>query len=174
MSKVGLLEAFDEQIKKAVSSEHMVAVTESVRAEHASYPKSYQLINYVLKPSSASTKVRVVTNSSIKRIGGSLNENICTGGGSLNSSLAVLNRFSAFGAAILTDVTEAYRSVHTGPQTNSVRRFYWYNNIQDDDSLQEFMMNRMTFGDSAAACILSKGTNIISEDENISTARYET
>ena len=60
--------------------------------------------------------------------------------------------------------------MHTGPRTNSVRRFYWYNNIQDADSLQEFMMNRMTFGDSAAACILSEGTNIISEDENISTA----
>ena len=57
LSKAGLLEAFDEQIKKAVNSEHMIAVTDSVRAEHASYPKSYQFINYVLKPSSALTKV---------------------------------------------------------------------------------------------------------------------
>ena len=170
LSKAGLLTAFDEQIKKALSSEHMITVTDSVKAEHAQYPSLFQLINYVLKPSSASTKVRIVTNSSMSRIGGSLNENICTGGGSLNSSLAVLNRFSAFGAAILTDVTEAYRSVRTGPRTNSVRRFYWYNNANDTESLQEFMMTRMTFGDSAAACILSEGTNIISEDVNISPA----
>ena len=63
----------------------------------------------------------------------------------LNSSLAVLNRFSAYGAAILTDVSEAYRSVRTSPRTNSVRRFYWYNNIQSSDSLQEYMMGRMIF-----------------------------
>ena len=59
LSKAGLLEAFDEQIKKAVNSEHMIPVTDSVRKEHACYPKSYQLINYVLKPSSASKKVAV-------------------------------------------------------------------------------------------------------------------
>lgn len=121
LKKLGLLTVFDQQIKKSISDGHFIEVTPEIEKEYEGLPRSWQLINYVEKPSSVTTRVRVVTNSSIHRIGGSLNSNLVKGASTaLNSSLVVIHRFSCFGACILTDISQAYRSVRTGRRTNSL------------------------------------------------------
>ena len=85
------LQDFHSQISESIAKGHVAEVTNELATRYKGQPISYQLINYVEKASSATTKLRVVTNSSIPRMGGSLNENLAQGINSLNSSLAVLN-----------------------------------------------------------------------------------
>ena len=80
LQREGLLQQFDDQIQDAVVRRHMTWAV----------PTSQQLINYSSKPGSASTELRVISNSSINRWGGSLNENLVTGSNNMNSSLSVL------------------------------------------------------------------------------------
>ena len=78
----------------------------------------------------------------------------------LNSSVDVLNRFSAYPFAFLTDILEPYRSVDTGPRTNSCRRFYWYEDPANESNAVELMLKVMTFGDRPAANILAQSVNM--------------
>ena len=169
LSKLNKLQDFHSQIAESIAKGHVAEITSELATRYKGQPISYQLINYVEKASSATTKMRVVTNSSIPRMGGSLNENLAQGINSLNSSLAVLNRFAAFPFAILTDLSQAYRSVYTGDATNSVRRFYWFQNPNDPTTVTEYCMQRMQFGDKPAGNILAEAINLISNQPEISS-----
>ena len=57
------------------------------------------------------------------------------------SALEVLFGFSAHYFALMTDLQEAYRSTRTGPITNSCRRFFWWTEINDEESMAEFMLS---------------------------------
>ena len=59
-------------------------VNAEVRKLHEGLPFSYKLVNYVHKSISNSTKLRVISNSSISPVGGSLNDNICCGVNSMD------------------------------------------------------------------------------------------
>ena len=115
---------FHEQIMSAVEKGEFMVVTENVKQLHEGLPYSYQLINYVHKTTSSSTKLRVISNSSISRVGGSLNENLAAGQNTMNLAIDVLCRWSCYGFAMLTDLSSAYRSVRTKMKTNSLRRFF--------------------------------------------------
>ena len=107
---------FNQQIWDAVSKGEFVEVNAEIRKLHKGLPFSFQLVNYVHKSTSNSTKLRVISNSSISRVGGSLNDNICCGVNSMNLALDVLDKWSCYGYCLLTDLSSAYRSVRTKPQ----------------------------------------------------------
>ena len=130
-------------------------INDDVEKEYMNLPQSFQLVNYVCKESSATTKIRVVSNSSVPRQGGSYNDLCVQGSSLLNSSLDVLNSFSCWGYSFLTDISEAYRSVETGPVTNSCRRFCWFTNPLDPDSLQDYHLTVCNYGDRPAGNILA-------------------
>ena len=98
---------------------------------------------------SASTKLRVVTNSSVNRSGGSYNDNCLQGSCLLNSSLDVLNGFSVWPYAFLTDLKEANRSIGTGDTTNNCRRFCWFRDPEDPSTLTDLMLNVSMYGDQS-------------------------
>ena len=52
---------------------------EPLREKSSVLLTSHQLINYTMKLGSATKELRIICNSSINRMGGSLNENLCTG-----------------------------------------------------------------------------------------------
>ena len=70
LSKLNKLQDFHSQISESIAKGHVAEVTNELATRYKGQPISYQLINYVEKASSANTKMRVVTNSSIPRIGG--------------------------------------------------------------------------------------------------------
>ena len=159
---------FNQQIWDAVSKGEFVEVNAEVRKLHEGLPFSYQLVNYVHKSTSNSTKLRVISNSSISRVGGSLNDNICCGVNSMNLALNVLDRWSCYGYCLLTDLSSAYRSVRTKPKTNSVRRFYWFREPGDVSTMTELMVCRCNFGDRCAGRVLDLCNVRISDDAQIS------
>ena len=174
LEKENILLQFHDQIQEAKSLEHMELLSPERLKALDKLPVSYQLINYVKKDTSATTKLRVVTNSSINRINGSLNSNLMIGPNNLNQSYDVLNQFSAFGYSLMTDLEKAYRSVFTTTTTNNLRRFFWFKDPSDPATLSEHMMTRMTFGDAPSAFHLQNALNIIASDKDCSeeTAQF--
>ena len=73
LAKGNKIQAFHDKVMESVEAGHVVIMTPDLIDQHADLPRSYQLVNVVYKDSSASTKVRVVTNSSVHRLGGSFN-----------------------------------------------------------------------------------------------------
>ena len=81
---------FTNKLADAIMKGHIVEVDEEVIKFLSKYPKSYQLINFVIKDSSASQKLRMTLNCSIARLGGSLNENCLKGSSLMNNALYLL------------------------------------------------------------------------------------
>ena len=173
LDKEGYLEDFHEQIMSAVEKGEFMIVTENVKQLHESLPCSYQLVNYVHKTTSSSTKLRVISNSSISRVGGSLNENLAAGQNTMNLAIDVLCRWSCYGFAMLTDLSSAYRSVRTKMKTNSLRRFFWFRDPNDANSMIEIMVVRCNFGDKPAGKVLDLCNVRISDDPDISKPTSE-
>ena len=168
LDKEGFLDEFHTQITTAIEKGEFVIVTPEVAKAHDGLAMSYQLINFVHKTSSTSTKLRVISNSSISRHGGSLNDNLAVGVNSMNATLDVLAGWCAYGYAMLTDLSSAYRSVRTKAKTNSLRRFYWYSNPNDPTTMIELMVVVANFGDKPAGRVLDICNVRISEDPGIS------
>ena len=108
----------------AINKGEFMQVTDEVKKAHDGLALSYQLINFVHKFTSSTTKLRVISNSSISCVGGLLNDNLAIGGNCMNATLDVLAGWSVYGYAMLTDLSSAYRSVRTKAKTNSLRRFF--------------------------------------------------
>ena len=140
LKREGYLSDFHTQIWDSVEKGKFTEVTDQVRDAHQGLPFRYQLINYVHKATSNSTKLRVISNSSISRVGGSLNQNICCGTNSMNLAINILNRWSCFGFCMLTDLSSAYRSIRTKAKTNSLRTFFWFKKPGDPNSMVELMV----------------------------------
>ena len=87
----GKLDSFHEKVMEGVAKKQYLLVDETVEKEFEGLPCSFQLINYVVKDTSATTKIRVVSNSSVPRSGGSYNDLCVQGSCLLNNSLSVLN-----------------------------------------------------------------------------------
>ena len=162
------IEAFHEKVMESVEAGHVVVMTPELIKQHSDLPSSYQLVNVVYKDSSASTKVRVVTNSSVQRMGGSFNDCCLKGSSQMHSSLKILLGFSAFPFAFMSDLSTAYRSCKTKRLTNSCRRFFWFLNPLDETSLTELMFVVSTFGDKPSGNILGQELNIIGNDKKVS------
>ena len=64
----------------------------------------------------------------------------------------------------MTDISEAYRSVETGPITNSCRRFCWFTNPDDPGSLQDYHLTVCNYGDRPAGNILAQSLDIVASD----------
>ena len=148
--KRGKIDDFHSRVMESIEAKQVVIMTDELTRIHSDLPRSYQLINVVYKDSSASTKVRVVTNSSVSRLGGSFNDNCLKGSSQMNSSLKVLLGFSSFPFALMTNLSQAYRSCKTGKVTNSCRRFFWFTNPHDETTLVELMFVVSTFGNRPA------------------------
>ena len=86
----------------------------------------------------------------------------------MNSALEILLGFSTHAYCLMTDLTEAYRSIFTGPTTNSCRRFWWFTDVNDENSLVEMMLTRATYGDRAAGNYLAQSRNIVADDYRVS------
>ena len=164
LEKDGKLLAFHDKVYEGVSKGQYRLINDEVEKEYIGLPQSFQLVNYVCKETSATTKIRVVSNSSVPRQGGSFNDLCVQGSSLLNSSLDILNSFSCWGYSFLTDLSEAYRTVETGPVTNSCRRFCWFSDPLDPGSLKDYHLTVCTYGDRPAGNILAQSLDTVASD----------
>ena len=90
-------------------------------------PEHYLPIQAVIKDSSVTTPLRLVTNSSLidPETGLSLNSILVCGPCCLNDMWEMLVRFRHHECALCGDITKAYYQMHTGPVEKHVRRVLW-------------------------------------------------
>merc|ERR1711973_573540 len=108
--------------------------------------------SWVPKPSSVSTALRVVSNSSLKnnKSGGiSYNDLLVKGPNSLQPLLQVQADFRTLPHVVAWDYAKAYNTVLTYPEEMHMRRMVWRES--EDKPWKMYGINRMHFGDRPAA-----------------------
>ena len=92
-------------------------------------PIHYLPIQGVINPSSVTTPLRLVTNSSLvdPETGLSLNSILAKGQMYLNDMWEILVRFRHYEAGLIGDISKAYYQIQTGPVEYHCRRVMWRN-----------------------------------------------
>ena len=132
--------------------------------ESAGNPTNYCSHHAVLKDTK-STKVRIVTNSSLAHNGTSLNAILPKGPNSISNLLHVMLRFRSKPYLVIADLSKAYNSIKTSELDAHLRRFLWYS-AEDlwnpDAKLRVFVLDRMHFGDTPSGYYLESAKEEIS------------
>jgi hypothetical protein len=122
LAKEGLTEEANRLFDKMID---VGAVGELTQAEQDLWdgPVHYNSIQHVLDPSSATTPLRLVTNSSLAdpKTGISLNSILAKGPKVLNDMFEILMRFRIYERALISDVSKAYYMLLTGELEKHVR-----------------------------------------------------
>ena len=115
-----------------------------------------EAVNYishhgVLKEGSATTKLRIVSNSSLvnNKSGFSLNDCLPKGPNSLVPLLQALVTWRIYPHVTVWDYIKCYNSVHTSEKDMHLRRFVW--RMDGEGQWQIYAIDRMHFGDRCAA-----------------------
>ena len=133
------------------------AVTELSKAEIDMWdgPVHYISIQHVVDLSSATTPLRLVTNSSLADpvTGISLNSILAKGPKVLNDMFEIVLRFRLYDKGLISDVSKAYYMLLTGELEKHVRRVLWrYGDTRSRWRIFVFLSASM--GDRPAACLM--------------------
>ena len=153
---------WDDMIKRGVIRE--LSDEEMESWESAGNPTNYCSHHAVLKDSK-STKVRIVTNSSLAHNGTSLNAILPKGPNSISNLLHVMLRFRSKPFVVIADLSKAYNSIKTSELDAHLRRFLWYRaeDLSNPDAkLRVFVLDRMHFGDTPSGYYLESAKEEIS------------
>ena len=151
LKKDGLIEAYHGEMRKYLDRGTFVKLTDSEKNE---YEGPHQWITHhgVLKNSSTSTPLRVVTNSSFRNGASSLNACLPRGPKSINDLFNITLRFRSYERVFAFDLDKAYNTMHTGVVERNLRRFVW--RWEESEPWQDFAIDKVHFGDGPAACQL--------------------
>ena len=159
LKKDGHLDYYNQEFKKIFERGAAVQLSEE---ELSSWQGP---INYIshhgVEQDSVSTPLRIVTNSSLKNGGKSLNDCLITGPKSLNSMFEIMLRFRCHESGLVFDLTKAYNCLKTGPVERHLRRFIW--RFKEDSPWIDFAFDVVHFGDCPAANCLEIGRNMTAE-----------
>ena len=147
------LPAFNAAFDKMIQYGALRELTESEIALWDG-PVHYVSLQHVINEESATTPLRIVTNSSLSdRKGLSLNSILMKGPDTLSDQWAVLNKWRSYEVALCSDITKAYYSLRTGELEKHVRRVVWrYGDTTSKWKI--FGFQTVSFGDRPAAAFL--------------------
>ena len=152
--KLELLDAFDDQIASDVQSGFCTILRGQQVADILSETHCCSTINYVLKPSSESTPLRIVSNASFYHLSKSLSDNVVSGLTELPPILDLLLEFFICPYVSLFDIKKCYRSIYTSDETNNLRVIPLWENKDDNECKAILKYQRMCFGDVCASTVL--------------------
>ncbi|XP_076388980.1 uncharacterized protein LOC143264668 [Megachile rotundata] len=117
----------------------------------------------VIKPSSATTKVRVVFDGSANSSSGvSLNDALMIGPTIQDDLFTLLLRFRTYTYVITGDIEKMYRQFLVRPEDRAYQRILW----RDRSGLvKTFEINVVTFGLSSAPFLAIRGVHQLADDE---------
>ena len=149
----GLLDSFNQEFLKMLQYGALVELT-AAELNIWDGPKHYVSLQHVINDASATTPLRIVTNSSLSdRKGLSLNSILMKGHDTLSDQWDVITRWRTYETALCSDVTKAYYSIRTGELEKHVRRVCWRFGDQRK-KWQVFGFCTVSFGDRPAASFL--------------------
>ena len=131
-------------------------VSEITQQEISAYtgPVNYITHHKVYMPSSLSTPVRLVSNSSFRNGSTNLNDITVKGPNTLADVYDNLFKFRSYQVALMFDITKAYNSIKTGLVEKHLRRFWFcINPLSEEWKILGF--NCVQFGDCPAAAFMT-------------------
>lgn len=109
----------------------------------------------VLKPSSTTTKLRVVFDASCKSSNdSSLNDHLLVGPTVQNDLFTILLKFRKFQIGFTADVEKMYRQVLIHPEDRSYQRILWRRT--PDESPEAYQLRTVTYGTAAAPFLATR------------------
>lgn len=119
----------------------------------------------VLRPSSSTTKLRVVFDASARpyATGKSLNDVLQVGGTLQSDLFSILLRFRKHAVAFTADITKMYRQVLVDPQHTSYQRIFWRN--EPNQPLRVLELQTVTYGTAATPFLATRCLNQLCDDE---------
>ncbi|CAK9831432.1 hypothetical protein ANTRET_LOCUS8425 [Anthophora retusa] len=128
-------------------------------------PGFYLPHHSVVKPSSATTKVRVVFDGSAKSSSGlSLNDALRTGPSIQNDIFSLLLRFRMYAYVLTGDIEKMYRQFLVRPEDRSYQRILWRDHR---NQVSTYELNTVTFGLAAAPYLAIRCIHQLAEDEQV-------
>jgi hypothetical protein len=119
----------------------------------------------VLKPSSTSTKLRVVFDGKAKPNGLSLNEVLMTGPKIQNDLFDILLRFRIYIYAFSGDVEKMFRQVKLDPAFRRYHRAFW--RAHPEDKLKVLELLTVTYGTSPASFLAVRSMIQLAREESV-------
>lgn len=139
---------------------------EVYEAEDSSDMQYYYLPHHaVLKPTSSSTKLRVVFDATARANGLSLNEVLMVGPTIQKGIFFIVLRFRLHMFVFSADVSKMYRQVRMDPGHRRYLRIFWRNNTSE--RLKVLELATVTYGTSAAPFQAVRSMVQLARDENI-------
>ncbi|XP_039749887.1 uncharacterized protein LOC120626429 [Pararge aegeria] len=118
----------------------------------------------VIKPDSATTKLRVVFDASAQDVNHkSLNSTLLTGPKLQSNISEVLLRFRLHAVVFLADIRQMYRQIWVSEHHRDYQRIIWRS--KSDQILQEYRLNTVTYGVASAPYLACRTIKQLAEDE---------
>ncbi|XP_053691605.1 uncharacterized protein LOC128740119 [Sabethes cyaneus] len=119
----------------------------------------------VLRPTSSSTKLRVVFDASAKSNPSvkALNEVLYVGPVVQNDLLTILLHFRRFRFAFTADIAKMYRQILVNPSQTSAQRIFWRSH--PNEGLRVLQLQTVTYGTSSAPFLATRSLVQLCEDE---------
>lgn len=131
----------------------------------ASIDKSRYFIPYqiVVRPSSTTTKVRVVFNASARTEDSlSLNDILMKGPPVQPDILTILTKFRKHQIAFITDIQQMYHQIQIHADDSKLQKILWRYNLEEP--MKEYELTTLTYGTTPASFIAMKCLDVIAQD----------
>ena len=118
----------------------------------------------VLKPSSVSTKCRVVFDASAKTTSGtSLNDVLLTGPKVQDDLMNIIMRFRLNKYVLVADVEKMYRQISVNKKHRNLQTILWREN--ESDHIQQYQLTTVTYGTCCAPYLATRALKQLAMDE---------
>ena len=135
---------------------HMRILSPKEREKVLNEYHCFSFLNYQLKESSESHKIRPVTNSSSSHASGSANSRTPRGPNMLANLRIVLENFRLKKKVAVSDLSRCYRCMYTDHKSNVMRLMVYPRNPLDPNNTEFdiLYLERCTYGDQICSCLL--------------------
>ncbi|XP_065092430.1 uncharacterized protein LOC135713271 [Ochlerotatus camptorhynchus] len=127
--------------------------------------QSYYLPHHcIFKPSSSSTKFRVVFDATAKASELSLNDVLMTGTSSQSDLFSIVLRFRTHTYVFTVDVSKMYRQILVDPSQTRYQRIFWRGHLSE--ALKVLELLTVTYGTSAASFLAVRSLIQLARNES--------
>ncbi|GBL89694.1 hypothetical protein AVEN_104645-1 [Araneus ventricosus] len=118
----------------------------------------------VLRPSSITTKLRVVFDASAKTTTGySLNDLLCAGGVLQEYLFSILTRFRKHQYAPIADISKMFREIEINPSQRKYLKILWIEG--PEENVKVFALKTVTYGTTSAPFLATRTLQQLAKDE---------
>lgn len=154
-----LRQHYNSFINEYYNLNHMREVTEDTSIQLPYYMPHHP----VIKPSSTTTKVRVVFDASMKTSSGSsLNDVLMVGPTVQSDLLSIMLRFRLQKYVMIADIAKMYRQINVDLSDVHLQRILWRSSPQED--VKSYELTTVTYGTASAPYLATRCLNQVSID----------